>query len=135
MKQGLSFFPSHLSIGVTKYKSDGCKEVAFARPIAPDDNIVFRRKWINLRLIFVTDFKVSMRLSSSCPLGVVPFEALDDDLLDIHFDRANSRGASNYLIILSNLSWRNSVVNRYRYLWAATRRTERALVLPKLRRH
>ncbi len=62
MKQGLSFFLSHLSICVTEHETDGCEEIALAGAIATNNNIVLRGEGFDNGLIFVAASQVSLLL-------------------------------------------------------------------------
>ena len=53
MQKSLSLFTTHLVICIAENETDGSKKIAFACPIATDDNIVMGRERFNDRLIFV----------------------------------------------------------------------------------
>lgn len=66
MKQGLSFLPAKMGIGIAQDEANCSKEVTLAGTIATDDYIVFWGEGLDDRLVLVA------------------FEALYDYLLDIH---------------------------------------------------
>lgn len=53
MKESLSLFSTHMSVGITENKTDGGEEVAFPGSIAADDDIVLGREWLDDRLILI----------------------------------------------------------------------------------
>ena len=53
MQEGLSFFATHLGIGIAEDKSNCGEEVTLARAVATDDDIVFWRKGLDDGLVLV----------------------------------------------------------------------------------
>lgn len=90
MKQSLSLLPAKMGIGIAQDEANGCKEVTLAGTIATDDHIVFRGEGLDDRLVLVAEdmkdlvatFQVSPKARSE--KSDIPFEALNDNLLDIH---------------------------------------------------
>ena len=84
VKESRPFLPTHLGVRVAQYEANCGEEVALARPIPANDDIVFGRERLDDCLILVATSdgqKKSMREGDCLAL---PLEALDDDLLDIH---------------------------------------------------
>lgn len=80
-------FSSHLSISIAEHKSDCRKEVAFPRAIAPDNHVVFRRERLDHGLLLVAGRRLAYSYSHSrIAQRLVPFEALNDDLFDVHLE-------------------------------------------------
>ena len=85
MKKCLPFLPSHLCIGVAEDKTNGRKEVTLSRAISSDDNVVFGGEGLNHGLLAIaTEESVVSQLGGQVKL---PFEALNDDLFDMHAGR------------------------------------------------
>lgn len=59
MKQCLPFFSTHLCICIAEYETDRSEKVAFPRSVAPNDNIVFRRKGLDDSLLLVAILEVN----------------------------------------------------------------------------
>ena len=53
MKKSLSLFATHVSVGIAEDESNGREEVAFARTIAADNDIVLGGERFDDRLILV----------------------------------------------------------------------------------
>jgi hypothetical protein len=53
VQKSLSLLATHLSVGIAQNESDGGEEVALARTIATDDNIVLRREGFDDGLVLV----------------------------------------------------------------------------------
>lgn len=53
MQQSLALFSAEVSVGIAQDESNCREEVALARTIATDDNIVLWRKGLNDRLVLV----------------------------------------------------------------------------------
>ena len=89
-----------MCIGIAEDKTDGREEITFAGTIATHDHIVLGRKRLNNRLILVTIdiLAISNRTQKRSELATCdsPFEALDDNLLNVHLDEA--RDAKSTLI-------------------------------------
>jgi len=84
MEQGIALLPAHLSVCIAEDESDGCKEVALPRTIAPNDDIMLGRKRLNDCLLLVT---VLVSVWTAIELGAfttLPLESLNDDLFDVH---------------------------------------------------
>ena len=85
MEESLSFFTAHLSVGIAKNKPNGSKEIALARAIAANDNVVFWRERLDDSLVFVAiTSRYQLCEMSSAFRERLPFEALDDNLFDMH---------------------------------------------------
>jgi hypothetical protein len=54
VKQSLALFPSHLRVGIAQNEANSGEKVTLAGTIAADNNIVFRGKGFDDRLVFVT---------------------------------------------------------------------------------
>ena len=61
MQKGLTLLSSEVSIGIAEDKSNCGEEVTLARTVAPDDDIVFRRKWLDNGLVLVARQSMSMK--------------------------------------------------------------------------
>ena len=85
MKQGLSFLLSHLCVCITEDEPYGGKEVALPRSIVTNNDIVLWREGLHDRLVFVA--RINIRWADAPLIDDSPFEALDDNLLDVHGDR------------------------------------------------
>lgn len=82
MEESASLFAPHLSVCIAENETDGCEEITFPRAIAPYNDVVLRRERLNDGLILVAVVTISrIRFPGAID---VPFEALDDDLLDVH---------------------------------------------------
>ena len=66
MKQGLSLFATHLSVGIAQDEADGGEEVALARAIATDDDIAVGREGLDLHLILVAGDDEISGMQQSC---------------------------------------------------------------------
>lgn len=53
MQEGLTLFSAEVSVGIAQDKANGREEITLAGPIAPNDDIVFGRKWLNDSLVLV----------------------------------------------------------------------------------
>lgn len=58
MQECLTLLSAEVGVGITKDESNCGEEVAFARTIAADDNIVFRGEWFNNRLVLVAEVDI-----------------------------------------------------------------------------
>ena len=89
-----------MRIGIAEDETNGREEITFAGTIATHDHIVLGRKRLNNRLILVTIdiLAISNRTQKRSELATCdsPFEALDDNLLNVHLDEA--RDAKSTLI-------------------------------------
>ena len=130
MEKSLPLLAAHVGVGIAEYESDGGKKITFPGAVAPDDNIGSRGERFYDCLVFVTMswevllanprhttwtlWKYAMCEVLLVGLGV-PFEALDDDLLDMHLcdNAVNSTAESkspegcdqNYRICVSINMW------------------------------
>ena len=79
-----------MGIGIAKDEADSRKEIAFTGSIATNNHVVLRRKWLNHSLILIAIIPTPLAEPDSCERRTrkqnedIPFEALDDDLLDMH---------------------------------------------------
>lgn len=89
-----------MCIGITENEPNGREEVALPGTIATNDDIVLGREGFNDGLILVAKqcptarqlLQFSLFATRGCDIwDHSPFEALDDDLLDIHLDRHNAK--------------------------------------------
>ena len=53
MKQRLSLLLAHLRVCIAEDKTDGSEEVALARSISADNNVVFGREGLDDRLVLI----------------------------------------------------------------------------------
>ena len=84
MKQCLSLFSAHLSICITENESYSRKEITLPRAIVTDNDIVLGRERFDHSLLLIASGNVRTMRRMICASDTVPFEALYDDLLDIH---------------------------------------------------
>lgn len=89
MQKSLALLPTEVGVGITEDKPNRRKEVTLSRTIAADDDIVFRREGLDDCLILVTiGIQVSGFIVVRLMVDVhIPLKALDDNLLDIHFEQ------------------------------------------------
>ncbi len=83
MKKSLALFLSHASVRIAEDKPNGREEVAFARSITTDDYVVLRREGLYHSLIFIAGSR-SVKGEVACIRLFSPFEALNDNLFDVH---------------------------------------------------
>lgn len=86
----MALFSTEMGVGIAQDETNGGKEITLAGPIATDDDIVLGRKRLNDRLVLVASQK-SGDASLVSSGDNLPFEALDDDLLDVHIGRRVTR--------------------------------------------
>lgn len=100
MKKGLALFSAHVRICIAEDETNGREEITFAGTIATHNHIVLGRKRLNNRLILVAIdiLAFSNRSQTIFELATCdsPFEALDNNLLNVHLDEA--RDAKSTLI-------------------------------------
>lgn len=90
-----------MSVGIAEHKPNGRKEVTLPGPIATNNHVMFGRKRLDHRLVFVATqppCSSVTKLQYSCTVSVhsLPFKALDDNLFDIHLDRATRDATTLY---------------------------------------
>lgn len=111
MEKTLPLLTAHLGIGIAENEADGCEEVTFTGTIAADDDVGLWRKGLDDGLFLVATMKelatwglteerreridgggvrvrvrvrMRMRNQNGGWHGHSPFEALDNDLFNIH---------------------------------------------------
>lgn len=84
MKQSLSFLLAHLSVGIAKHEPNCRKKVTLARAIAPNDDIMLGRERLDDSL-FTIAIELSVKIHREGG-HAQPFEALNNDLLDMHLE-------------------------------------------------
>lgn len=91
-----------MSIGIAEHKPNGRKEVTLPGSIATNNHIMLGRKRLDHRLVLVAIQPPCLSVTTSpnlaLPLSVhdSPFKALDDNLFDIHLDRATRDASTLY---------------------------------------
>lgn len=95
VEEGLALLASELGVGIAEDEADRGEEVTLPRPVATDDNVRPGREGLDDGLILVAGRWVSLRSAARGDASlIVPFEALDDDLLDIHGELSWPPGGS-----------------------------------------
>jgi hypothetical protein len=87
VEKGLPLLAAHVCVGIAEDESNGGEEVTLARTIAPDDDIGPGREGLDDGLILVAArgrLSVQGYLRARSCVSGAPFEALDDNLLDVH---------------------------------------------------
>jgi hypothetical protein len=56
-----------VSVGIAEDEANGCEEITLARAIATNDDIVFRRKWFDDRLVLVATIEKQQTISVNVP--------------------------------------------------------------------
>ena len=82
MQERTSLLATHLGIRIAKHKSYCGEKIALSRAIATHNDIVLGRKRFDNGLLLVAVQQSERR--PSFLRGDLPFEALDNDLLDVH---------------------------------------------------
>lgn len=57
MEKSLALFSAKVGVGIAQDETNGGEEITLARPITADDNIMFRGKGLNDRLVLVASKK------------------------------------------------------------------------------
>lgn len=86
MKKRVALLSTHLGVCVTQHEANRGEEIALARAIVSDDDIMLRGERLDDSLLFVAMTEFSILLASLTSGGHQPFEALNNHLLDEHGD-------------------------------------------------
>ena len=89
MQERTSLLATHLGIRIAEHKSYGGEEITLSRAIATHNDVVLGRKRFDNGLLLVAVQQSGRRPSFLRP--DLPFEALNDYLLDIHGGLRTSR--------------------------------------------
>lgn len=99
MQKALALFTAHLRVCVAEDEAHRREEVTLSGSIAADDDVGLGGERLNDRLVLVA---ISGSVSTQAPshskwrgCDAAPFEALDDDLLDIHGRQRGRRCATS----------------------------------------
>ena len=83
MEKRIALLTAHVRVGISKDKPNRSKEITFSGAIAANDHIMLRRKGLDYCLLLVA--LVSSAIAECDGISrSKPFEALNDDLFDIH---------------------------------------------------
>ena len=83
MEQSVPLFLAHLRVGIAENKLDRLEEIALARAIAPDNDIVLRREGFCDCLVFVARGRLEY-FQRVILRPCAPLEPLNYDLFDKH---------------------------------------------------